>query len=103
MNPHAIELLIEAEKLKTEREYKKANVYAHLMGVYVCNALAATVGNMFIAKGQKPNEYPNMPFELNDKSERQELTEEEIQRQRDLFVANYMTMQTNFNLAKKKG
>lgn len=103
MNPHIIELYIEAEKLKLKREYGKINVYAHLMGVYVCDALAATVGNMFLDKGKKPNEYPDKPFELNDNSEEQELTEEEIQRQRDLFVAKYMTMQTNFNLAKNKG
>jgi len=59
---------------------KRADEQAWLNGLYVLNALNATVGNMFRKAGQAPAEYPKEPFmmsqEANAKEER-EMTEEE--------------------------
>lgn len=75
-----------------------ANILFHLQGQYFASAITATVGNMFKKKGHKPNEYPKKPFELSGS---REPTEEELQKQRELFVAKLIAMQTNFELNHK--
>lgn len=52
---------------------------------------------MFSGKSSKKYEYPSKPFDLYKK----ELTEDELQKQRELFVAKLMAMQTNFELNHK--
>jgi len=85
------------EKLKAEMELK--NIQYHLQGQYFAEALLSTVGNMFKKKAQKPHEYPNKPFEF--KENKKELSEEELQKQRELFVAKLQVMKANFDLNKK--
>lgn len=74
------------------------NALMHLQGMYFSDSLRATVGNMFKKKSSKPFEYPKKPYELNIQNE---FTEEELQKQRELFVAKLMAMQTNFELSHK--
>ena len=76
---------------------KEADLKAYVQGEYFYEALLATVGNLF-NKG-KPHKFPEKPYSQNKEVE---LTEEEIQRQRELFVANLKAMETNFNLNKQK-
>lgn len=64
--------------------------------MYFAEALRATVGNMFKKKSAKPYDYPKKPYEFN---ENVELTEDELQRQRELFVARLEVMKTNFELS----
>lgn len=101
MNPRRIEIHVKGHTKKVENDFEIANIIAHLQGVYVRDALIATVGNMFSSKNSKPYEYPEKPYSFD--KENNELSEEEIQRQRDLFVANYMAMMANFQLSHKKG
>lgn len=70
----------------------------HLQGQYFAHALNSTVGNMFKKKGKAPNKYPEKPFALNDN---RELSEDELQKQRELFVAKLMVMKSNFDLNHK--
>lgn len=99
MNPRKIMIHIKAYRLKVQRDLDISNTVAHLQGSYFCEALLATVGNMFASKKSKAHEYPQKPYELNATLE--ELDEKEKQRQRDLFVANYYAMMTNFNMNKE--
>jgi hypothetical protein len=99
MNPHIINLLIKGYKEKEKSELDKKNALYHLLGLYFCESLASTVGNMFKKKGQKPHEYPKKPFDLSKSKE--DFTEEELQKQRELFVAKLMAMQANFEINHK--
>ena len=53
---------------------------------------------MFSGKTAKKYKYPDKPYELNGDKE---LTEEELQKQRELFVAKLMVMKSNFEINHK--
>lgn len=98
MNPHIISILIKGYNEKEEIELKKQNILAHLQGQYIAEAIASTIGNAFRKKGSKPYQYPKKPYEFNKK---EELTEGELQKQRELFVAKLEVMKTNYELSHK--
>lgn len=83
-----------SEKLHNQLEHE--DLVAFIQGQYVMSAIACTVGAMF---GGKAN-YPDTPI-LQEYSKKI-LTEEEIQNQRDAFVANYMAMMHNFKSTHKQ-
>lgn len=91
-------IIAKAYSEKTKVEFEVEDTMAFIQGRYFLQALLATVGNMFRDKGSKPHSYPDKPYSQNKEVP---LTEEEIQRQRELFIANLKTMETNFNLNKK--
>lgn len=64
-----------AHKLRQEMQ----NELAWINGMYVLQALQATVGNMFKKKTDKANEYPKQPFDFgsNRASAKPERTEEQ--------------------------
>lgn len=100
MNPRIVKVYIEGYKAKTNRELEYDNYVAYLSGIYVRDALASTVGNMFSKKSSKPIEYPREPYPVTEKQ--QEYNEQqEIERQRQLFMAKLQAMQTNFELSQK--
>lgn len=63
-------------------------------------ALMSTVCNMFRKQGQKAHEYPRKPFDFNATKE---LTEDEIKKKREAFVASLMVMKSNFDAEHKGG
>ena len=73
---------------------------AHLQGLYICEALYATIGNMLSAKNSRKHEYPSKPYEL-DLTEEQKQSREE--RQLELFAAQLTARMSNFNLSKEQG
>ena len=102
MNPRIVKVYIEGYKNKINRDLEYDNYISYLSGIYVRDALASTVGNMFSKKGSKPIEYPKEPYpvtqeQIKDKDER----DKEAQRQ--VFWASLQAMQTNFELSHKGG
>lgn len=85
-------LRIKAFNKKEKRKYDYDNAMAHLHGIYVRDALLSTVGNMF-SKDAK-FEYPKEPY--GNEEIQKELTEEELDAQRKLFVANLELAKSNF-------
>lgn len=83
---------------KQEDDFKTADITAYIQGLYVRDALLCTVGNMFGDKNSKFT-YPEKAYSLAREEEK--LSEDEIQRQRDAFVATLQTMAHNFNRNKK--
>lgn len=75
-DPLMVRAFYKADKLRREREDENA----WLQGLYIMNALDATVGNMFREKGSQRAEYPEEPFSVRKKREKQERTEEEKDR-----------------------
>lgn len=72
-DPMMVRAFYQADKLRRER----ADEDAWLHGLYVLNALQATVGNAFMKSGQTPAEYPEEPMTAQKRREEREKTEQE--------------------------
>lgn len=80
--------------MEDERDY--------LCGIYTYEAVAVAVSNCFRGKNHKALEYRKKPI-LHEIEERNKpLSEEELKRQREMFVESLMLMKTNFELTHKK-
>lgn len=73
---------------------KMIDEIAFFDGYYTYEAVAIAVGNAFRGKGQKPVEYRKKPILWEN-------SEENLQKQREAFVAALETMKTNFELSKQ--
>jgi len=75
-------LLVRAYYKADQLRRKRADEEAWLNGLYVMNALNATVGNMFRKSGQAPAEYPKEPITMKEDQEKErEKTEKEKERE----------------------
>ena len=93
-----MKIISNAHSEKLREDFKMSDLVAFIQGQYMVEALLCTVGNMF---GKNANfSYPEQAYSLN-KSEK-ELTEDEIELQRQQFIAALQTMQHNFNINKEK-
>lgn len=99
MNPRIIKLMIKGNREREKRDLEIKNALAHLQGQYFVEAIMATVCNQLSGKTGKKHEYPKKPYEIN---KNQELTEDELQKQREAFVAGLMVMKSNFELEHPK-
>lgn len=79
-DPLMVRAFYEADKIRKERE----DYEAWLHGLYVLNALNASVGNMFRKSGQ-PVKYPTEPFSVTEKKERQR--QKEIDEEQEALIA----------------
>ena len=75
---------------------------AYFQGYYNYEAVTIALGNAFRSKGAKAIEYRKKPILAEMEEKDRPMTEDEIQKQRDLFVESLKTLKTNFDLAKKK-
>lgn len=97
LNMKQIHYIAKAYAEKREEEFKQADLMAYIQGVYMIDALRCTVINFF---GKDANfTYPERAYSL--KGEEENLSEEEIERQRQRFIASLQTMEHNFNLNKQ--
>ena len=103
MTPAIIEAHKAAFKIKKEEE----NTFAYLQGIYVRDALAATVGNMFKKKGAKAIEYPSEPYDLYSQSSNNSgesdggMSEDEKRRKTEALFGMLRLMQANFEISKQ--
>ena len=99
LNMKQIRYISKAYSEKMEEDFRLSDTMAFIQGRYMVDALLCTVGNML--GGKKADfKYPEQAYTLANK-ERQ-LTEDEIQAQREQFIAMLKTMETNFNLNKNR-
>ena len=98
LNMRKIRIIANAYSEKIKDEFTLADTVAFVQGRYMVEALLCTVGNMF-GKNSKFS-YPEQPYSVTIKEH--ELTEDEIEEQRQQFIAALRTMETNFNLSKQK-
>ena len=100
-NPRKLKAYVEAEKIKMQNEYRKANLISYINGIYTRDALLCTVGNMFKDKNTKAIEYPAEPYDFfKNTEEPKELTEEQKIAQTKALFMKLQLMQTNDELAK---
>lgn len=100
LTPHTLGLIAKGYEIAAKRQIARDNVMAHLQGLYFCEALYATVGNMLSSKNSRKYDYPEKPYEL-DLDEEQKQSKEE--RQIELFAAQLTARMNNFNLSKEQG
>lgn len=80
-----------------KEELKEKDYLAWLQGQYTLSAVSVVVEHCLAGRKAK-SKYIKKPL-LQELEERNEpMTEEEIQRQRELFVAKLQAMKTNFEL-----
>lgn len=96
LTPKKLEVFYEAYRIK--RKLKDQEMW--YMGQYVADALSATVCNAFLwkKKGEQPNTYPNSPYlsKTQTVGEHEELTEDEKQKEVDLFFARERARRVNW-------
>lgn len=96
LTPNKLTAFYEAYKI--EQKMKDQEMWR--MGMYVADALYATVCNAFLwkKKGEKPNTYPDKPYSYQDGDNKGNdgLTEEEKQRAVDLFFAQEKARRVNW-------
>lgn len=101
LNPHIIKLLIKGDNEKQKKELEMLNIAAYNQGQYFTHSILCTVGNMLGGKQSKKHKYPSKPFEIYKKEVEEEFTEEQLQEQREAFVAKLMTLKYNFDAEQR--
>lgn len=99
LTPRAINVILESYKLRRKIEDEQQ----WMLGGYVCSAVSVALSNAFKKKSQKSVSYfeeLKKPF-LTD-LDKKELSEEEIQRKRELLFAQLRTKQANFEISHGK-
>lgn len=92
LNPTKLKAYNKAYEMKLERDMQMNDSIAWMNGVYISKA----IGVYFKGK------YPDKPMQLfKTKVEEKELTEEEIQKEREKLILSLQIMQTNFELNHK--
>ena len=87
--------LVIAYRKAEDLRRKRMNEELWLGGIYTCEALLATVGNMFSKKGSTKHEYPAEPkpitiSELEERKEREQRAK--IERIKAAFTARALSM-----------
>ena len=98
--PKELEPFVEAEKLKMIR--RDEDMY--VMGIYVQKAVAVAVEGCLAGRKAK-GKYFDKPIRSDMEESvngKENISEEEIKRQREMFVTKLMLMKTNFDLNKEK-
>lgn len=94
--PNQLRAYYKAYKLKKEMRDEEAWMW---WGNYGISALIFAIDHCF---GDNPkSEYIKKPIMLDMDKKENGMSEEELQRQRELFVAKLQVMQTNFELSNK--
>lgn len=105
LNPRKIDVMVKAYSEAKKNEIQQANMLLHLEGLYFMDALTATVGNMFKAKGHMAYEYPKKPYPLDLEYEVNE-EDKEIELKRRQFVTQLNNLFRDIDTAieeKKNG
>jgi len=89
-----------ADRIRRERVDEEA----WLHGLYVLNALNATVGNVFREKGHEPAEYPAEPITLTRRREEEKARTEKEKEQQAVWAKAWMEsfVQAGKNFGKNK-
>lgn len=94
-----IHYIANAYSEKLDADFKFADTLAYIQGIYMMNALKATVINYLGGKSAN-YQYPEQAYSLNDPNK--QLTEDEIEQQRLQFIASLQIMERNFKLRKEQ-
>lgn len=94
--------MVRAYRKSHELKRRQQNEVLWMQGLYVRDALSATVGNMFAEKGSTPIEYPNEPYPITAE-QISEKKEAERRRMEERMKADLMAMATRMIKQKMPG
>lgn len=94
-----IKIISNAYSEKLREDFKMSDVVAFIQGRYMIEALLCTVGNMMPGNNKKFT-YPEKAYSMAIDEEK--LSEDEIELQRQQFIASLQAMQHNFNISKEQ-
>ena len=98
LNPTKLKPFQEAYRIK--RENRDEEIWS-ICGNYILSAFATAIDGCL--NGRKASsKYIEKPLLRDRVNDGKELSEEELQKQRELFVAKLLVMKTNFELNNKK-
>lgn len=95
--PADLEPYAQAHKLQVQEQDRQM----HTMGMYTLSAVSVSIGNCLLGKKSKLK-YVEKPFLQETERKKEGMTEGELQRQRELFVAKLEVMKSNFELSHGK-
>lgn len=97
-------LMVRAYYKAEQTRRKMEDQHAWLQGLYVREALASTVGNMFLKDGAKPNEYPKEAYSITSDKEKQQKKEEKDAEKEAVWAMAWMSsfVQAGKNFGKNK-
>ena len=101
LNNRTLKVIMEGYRLRR----KVADEQDWLRGRYMFDAINIALSNAFRSKNEAASDYFDLikkPY-LAEGEIKQEMDEEEKQRQRDLLMAQLETMQRNFEMSHGKG
>uniref|UniRef100_A0AAU8B578 Uncharacterized protein n=1 Tax=Dulem virus 39 TaxID=3145757 RepID=A0AAU8B578_9CAUD len=98
MNPRIIKLLIKGH----EEKIKEQDCLAWLFNQYTLSAVSVAVEHCLAGRKAK-SKYIEKTIMQQIEEKNKPLSEDELQRQRELFVAKLEVMKTNFELSHKGG
>lgn len=96
MNPYILHCIV----MGYEEQRKEHDLIAWRNGRYNFIAFATVMHNAF--SKNKSLDYPETPMSFEDRPKEKELSEEELQVQRELFMAQLLNMKTNFEITHPK-
>lgn len=96
MNPHIINLLIKGHQEKIEEQ----DCLAWMFNQYTLSAVMVAVEHNLAGRKAR-SKYIEKPLLQEIEKKNVPMTEDEIQKQRDLFIARMQAMQANFELNRK--
>lgn len=96
MNPHIINLLTKGHREKI----KEQDYLAWLFNQYTLSAVSVAVEHNLAGRKAR-SKYIENPFLQEIEKKNTPMTEDEIQKQRELFIAKMKTMQANFEMNRK--
>lgn len=97
MNPHIINLLIKGHREKI----KEQDYLAWLFNQYTLSAVSVAVEHNLAGRKAR-SKYIEKPLLQEIEKKNVSMTEDEIQRQRELFVSKMKAMQANFEANRSK-
>jgi len=99
-DPLMVRAYYKAQKLRDEQ--KDTEAWMH--GLYMVEALSATIMNFLRKKEEPAHEYPSMPIMIKKREEAREKTEEEKKKQEETETAFARLWMNNFvNVGKNWG
>lgn len=102
LNPRKLKPFYEAYRLRI----KDQNQMFYIQGQYTLSALMATVGNLFLKKGHKPNEYPKEPLDIFAEKRlviEENMTDEQKKKETEKLFGMLAGMQEKFEKHKDLG
>lgn len=81
---------------------RMADELSYFSGIYTYEAVAIAVGNAFRGKGSKAIDYRKKPILEEIEEQNNPLSEAELKRQRELFMAQLNVMKSNFEMEKRR-